>query len=307
MENIHIKEIPDLSDPIFVMAFEGWNDAAQSATIAARFLVSRFGGERFAWFQSEEFFQYSDQRPHVRLDSGGNRIITWPANEFFYCKHPELPRDLVVGIGVEPQLRWKLFSQDVFELIQKCGCRLAITLGALLAGDSHTEPIELVCLATEQKLAERTGVKVTKYEGPTGIVGVIHTRLQDAKMPAVSLWANIPHYISSLPNPKGAFALLECLRTVGEIPLDLDELERSASQFDAQIDEAIARDPKIMRYLSKAADPEDDSEDEFEDFEQMDPVDNSEEEEPEDLPSGEQIVDEIENYFRRRKNDGESD
>lgn len=307
MENIHIKEIPDLSDPIFLMAFEGWNDAAQSATIAARFLVNRFGGEKFAWFQSEEFFQYSDQRPHVRLDSGGSRVITWPANEFFYCKHPELSRDLVVGIGVEPQLRWKLFSQDVYDLIEKCGCRLAITLGALLAGDSHTEPIELVCLATERKLEERTGVAVTKYEGPTGIVGVIHTRFQDSKMPAVSLWANIPHYISSLPNPKGAFALLECVRNVSGISLDLGELERSASQFDAQIDEAIARDPKIMRYLSKISDSEDDSEDEFEDFEQSDSLENAEEEEPEELPSGEQIVDEIENYFRRRKDEGESD
>ncbi len=295
MKNLHVDEIPDLSDPIFIMAFEGWNDAAQSATIAARYLVSRFGGKRFAWFQSEEFFQYSDQRPHVRLDSSGNRVITWPENEFFYCKHPELSRDLVVGVGVEPQLRWKLFSQDVLELIQKCGCRLAITLGALLTGKSHTEPVELVCLATEQRLAERTGVQVTKYEGPTGIVGVIHTRLQDEHMPAVSLWANIPHYISSLPNPRGAYALLECLGTIGEIPLELGELERSADQFDAEIDKAIAQDPKIARFHSIMSDGEEDPEDDLDEFEQL------EQEEPEDLPSGEQIVDDIENYFRRRK------
>lgn len=307
MKNLHIKEIPELSDPILIMAFEGWNDAAQSATIAARFLVNRFGGKRFAWFQSDDFFQYSDQRPYVRLDGNGNRVITWPANEFFYCKHPDLSRDLVVGVGVEPQLRWKLFSQDVFELAQKCGCRLAITLGALLAGDSHTGPIELVCLATEKKLAERTGVKVTQYEGPTGIVGVIHTRLQDGNMPAVSLWANIPHYISSLPNPKGAYALLECLGNVGEIPLDLGELKRSASQFDAQIDEAIAQDPKILRYLSRLADEEDDPDDDLEDYERIDQFEEPEREEPGDLPPGGQIADEIEDYLRRRKENGDSD
>lgn len=305
MENIQVKEIPELHDPVFVMAFEGWNDAAQSATIAARYLVNRYDGQKFAWFRSDEFFQYSDQRPHVRLDVNGERVITWPANEFFYCKHPELSRDLVVGIGVEPQLRWKLFSQDVLELIQACGCRLAVTLGALLAGESHTDPIELVCLATDPKLAERTGVKVTRYEGPTGIVGVIHTRLQDEKMPAVSLWANIPHYISSLPNPKGAFALLQCFRSVGGMPLELGELERSASQFDAQIDEAIAQNPKIIRYLSGLESSEGEPDDEDEDFEEVEPQEEAEREEPGELPSGDQIADEIENFFRRRRDDSD--
>jgi proteasome assembly chaperone (PAC2) family protein len=295
MNHLHVDDIPELSDPLFIMAFEGWNDAAQSATIAARYLINRFDGKRFAWLESEDFFQYSDQRPHVRLDRDGKRVITWPTNEFFYCKHPDLPRDLVVGVGVEPQLRWQLFSEGVFELVQTCGARLTVTLGSLLAGDSHTNPIELVCLANEPHLADRTGVKVTKYEGPTGIVGVIHTKLQDQKISAVSLWANIPHYISSLPNPKGAYALLDCLGAVGEIEIDLGELERSADQFDAQIEEAIAQDPKIAKYFSEMEEEGEFSEEE------------SEQEEPGELPSGDQLVDEIESYLRRRKDDGESD
>lgn len=300
MQHLHVDEIPELSNPLFVLAFEGWNDAAQSATIAARYLVNHFNGKRFAWFQSDDFFQFSDQRPQVRLDKEGNRLISWPTNEFYCCKHPELPRDLIVGIGVEPQLRWKLFSQDVFELIQACGARLTVTMGALLAGDSHKNPIEMVCLATDRGLEEKTGVKATKYEGPTGIVGVIHTQLQDEHMPAVSLWANIPHYISSLPNPKGAYALLVGLSAVAEISLDLGEMERSAEQFDAQIEEAISQDPKITQYLSQAKMDEDDEED-FEGNE------NIGREEPKNLPTGEDLADEIESYLRRRRRDNSSE
>ncbi len=300
MEHIQVEEFPRLRDPIFILAFEGWNDAAQSATIAARFLVNRFDGKRFAWFQSDDFFQYSDQRPQVRLDTEGNRQITWPENAFFYCQHPELSRDLVVCIGVEPQLKWKAFSQEVLELVRKCGTTLAVTMGGLLAGHSHKDPLELVCLATEPELAARTGVETTKYEGPTGIVGVIHTRLQDALMPAVSIWVNIPQYIASLPNPKGAYALLERLSAVGEFRMDLSELERSADQFDSQVEEAIEERPEIARFFSRGRLGEDASDEPKEDEPSGRKI-------PEDLPSGEELADEIESYLRRRKNGEESD
>ncbi|MAE05775.1 MAG: hypothetical protein CMH76_05520 [Nitrospinae bacterium] len=304
MEYIHVDEIPELNDPLFVLAFEGWNDAAQSATIAARYLVSRFDGKRFARFQSEDFFQFSDQRPHVRLGTDGKRVITWPENSFYYCKHPELARDLVVCVGVEPQLMWKSFSRSVMELIRRCGSGLTVTMGGLLAENPHDEPLELVCIATEPRLAGLTGVQVTKYEGPTGIVGVIHTELQDARIPAVSLWVNIPQKISSLPNPKGAYALLERLEAVSKINIDLDELGRSADQFDEKVKEVIEQQPSNERFLSQPFTTQDDGDDM-----DTDPLEDesAEEESPEKLPSGDELADEIESFLRRRSNGEASD
>ncbi|MFP6888909.1 MAG: PAC2 family protein [Nitrospinota bacterium] len=301
MKNLHIEILPELRDPMFVLAFEGWNDAARSATIAARFLINQYKGKRFAWFGPDEFFQYSDQRPLVRLDRDGNRKISWPENAFYYCKHPDLSRDLVVCVGVEPQLRWKTFSQDVLELVQVCKSRLAVTMGALLAGLSHTEPPELVCLATDPSLADRTGVAATKYEGPTGIVGVIHTQFQNARIPAVSLWANIPHYISSLPNPKAAHALLDRLGATGEVRFDLSELQKSVDQFDSQIKEAIEDRPEIARLLSQTDLLNVRAEKDLDEDEEAQGT------EPEELPSGEELADEIQSFFRRRKNGNSSD
>jgi len=301
MENLQIETLPELCDPIFVLAFEGWNDAARSATLAARFLVNQYGGKRFAWFMPDDFFQYSDHRPHVRLDNDGNRQISWPENAFYYCKHPGLSRDLVVCVGVEPQLRWKTFSQDVIDLVQVCKPRLAVTMGALLAGQSHTEPPELVCLATDPSLAKRTGVAITKYEGPTGIVGVIHTRLQNARIPAVSLWANIPNYIPSLPNPKAACALLDRLGAAGEVRFDLSVLQKSADQFDFQIKEAIKNQRGISRLLSQT---------DLRNVRDEKDLDNEEAAkgtEPEELLSSEGLADEIQSYLRRRNNGNSSE
>jgi proteasome assembly chaperone (PAC2) family protein len=301
MENIHVDEIPELRNPLFVLAFEGWNDAAQSASIAARFLVSRFNGKRFAWFESDDYFQFSEQRPQVRLDIDGNRKITWPENAFYYCQHPDLSRDLVVCIGVEPQLKWQSFSRDVTELARRCGIELAVTLGGLLAGNSHEEPLALVCLATESRLVELTGLPVTKYEGPTGIVGVIHTRFQDERIPAASLWVNIPQNIASLPNPKGAHALLDRFGAVGEIHLDLSELANSAEQFDQQVEEAIEKDPGISRFLSQMGSDGGMGEEELEE-EPEDEAYQVEDTPGDELPSGEELADEIETFLRRRGN-----
>ena len=298
MKNIHIDEFPELRNPLFVLAFEGWNDAAQSATIAAKFLVSRYEGKRFAWFESDDFFQFSEQRPQVRLDIDGDRQITWPENEFYYCQHPDLSRDLVVCTGVEPQLKWKSFGRDVAELAKRCGVELVVTMGGLLAGNSHEDPLELVCLATESRLSELAELPVTKYEGPTGIVGVIHTQMQNEHVPAVSLWVNIPQNIASLPNPKGALSLLDRLGAVSEIKMDLTELEDSAVRFDSEVEEAIKKEPGISRFLSQMGTAGGMGEDE-EDEEEFQEEDIS----GEDLPSGEELADEIESFFRRRNGD----
>ncbi len=291
-QSLHIDDLPLMRDPYFVMAFTGWNDAAESATNAARYLVDHLNGKRFAWINPDPFFQYSDYRPIVRRDTAGRRRIHWPKNEFFHCSQPDLPFDLVVGIGTEPHLNWKHFSRDILHLVRRCRATTAITMGALLAGELHTEPIHLVGLATRPELAERLGVEITKYEGPTGIVGVIHTLLQDEDIDAVSLWANVPHYIASLSNPKAVLALLKCLGRFGEIPLDLEDLENSTGRFDTQVEDVLAKNPRVAGLFSQLLG--------------RGPGAGSEEGGGE-LPPGSEVADEIERLLRHRRNGGRTE
>ncbi|MBI4251138.1 MAG: PAC2 family protein [Candidatus Tectomicrobia bacterium] len=299
MDAVFREHPSELRDPVLILAFAGWNDAAESATIAARYLVDRLGGERFASIPPDDFFQYSDRRPTVRLDEKGQRQISWPANEFFVCRPSHLPRDIVVGVGVEPHLQWRRFSRNVLEVVHRCRVRLIVTMGAFLAGESHTDPVPTICLTTDPALVRNLDLEVSRYEGPTGIVGVIHNLMQDEKFPAVSLWASVPHYIAALPNPKASFALLDRLRAVCRIPLDLSDLEHSAANFDRQVEEAISQDPKIARYVSQLEDSE---EAEPEETDVPLPAETSEE-----RPSGEQIADQIERFLRRRKSGSEEE
>ncbi len=293
MDALFLRDLPEPRDPIFVMAFAGWNDAAEAATLAARYLVERLKGERFASIPSEDFYQFSDQRPLVRLDAAGRRQIHWPVNEFFYCRAPSLSRDLVVGIGVEPHLQWRRFSRDVLEIIRRARARLIVTMGALLAGELHTAPIRLVSLATDPALVEPIGVEISSYEGPTGIVGVIHSLMQDEGIPAVSLWANVPHYIAALPNPKASFALLDRFRALGGIPLDLGDMELSAERFERQVEEAISQDPRFARYVSQFQEGGAPAGEEAED--------EAPEDDEDELPPGDQVADEVERFLRRRR------
>ncbi|MBI3128026.1 MAG: PAC2 family protein [Candidatus Tectomicrobia bacterium] len=304
MDAVYLRHPSVLRDPIMIMTFAGWNDAAESATLAARYLVDRLGGERFAAIPPDDFFQFSDQRPTVRLDEKGERQISWPANDFFVCRAGHLPRDFVVGVGVEPHLQWRRFSRSVLDIVNRCGVRLVVTMGAFLAGESHTEPVPVTCLATDPSLVRNLGMELSRYEGPTGIVGVLHSLMQEERLASVSLWASVPHYIAALPNPKASFALLDRLRAVCRIPLDLGDLERSAANFDRQVEEAIREDPKLARYVSQMEGSE--AEDEPEEEEE-----HSSGEAAEELPPGEQvadeIADEIEDFLRRRKNGSDKD
>lgn len=287
MDTLHIDGLPALRSPLFVMAFAGWNDASEAATDAVRFLVNKLNGKRFAWIHSDDYFQYTDLRPQVRLDAEGNRQIKWPSNEFYYCVSPELKRDLIVGIGVEPHISWRRFSRDILEVIRRCHVELSVTMGALLGGGLHTDPIHLVGLATDPELGERLNVEMTRYEGPTGIVGVVHSLLQDEGHPAVSLWANVPHYIGGISNPKATLALLKCFSQFAEVSLDLSAMERSVGRFNDQVENVLARDPQIASLFSEAQSAED---------EEDAPAEGGE------LPPGREVADEIERIFRRKRN-----
>ncbi|MDE0331431.1 MAG: PAC2 family protein [Nitrospinae bacterium] len=298
-------KVEDANDPLFIMAFSGWNDAAESATAAARYLVQHFQGKRVAQIHPDDFFQFADQRPTVKLSESGERQISWPQNEFFYCRAPRLARDLIVGIGTEPHLRWKHFGSDVLQISNHFRARMIVTMGALLAGDLHTQPSRLMAIATDSSLVEPSGVEITRYEGPTGIVGVIHTLMQDEGFAAVSLWANVPHYIASLSNPKATCALLDKLSILGGFDISLEDFDIAINQFDGQVERIISRDPRIAKYvedIQKGQIPDEIPGVDFQDTFEGDP-----EEEEEKLPPGAEVADEIERLLRRKPDGPESD
>ncbi len=298
-------EAEDAKDPLLIMAFSGWNDAAESATAAARYLAQNFQGKLVARIQSDDFFQFADQRPTVKLSESGERQITWPTNEFFYCRTPGLSRDLIIGVGSEPHLKWKHFSRDVLAIGNRFGARMIVTMGALLAGDLHTQPSRLMAIATDPSLVEPSGVEITRYEGPTGIVGVIHTLMQDEGFPAVSLWVNVPHYIASLSNPKATRALLDKLSALGGFEISLEDFDVAIDTFDGQVEKIIAKDPRIAKYvedIQKGQIPDDIPGLDFEDA-----FDGELEEDEEKLPPGSEVADEIERLFRRKPDGPESE
>ncbi|RMF92069.1 MAG: PAC2 family protein, partial [Nitrospinota bacterium] len=208
MSVLTIDPVPELRQPILILAFAGWNDAGGAATTAAKFLSKHLDARKFASIDPEEFYDFTEQRPMIRLKDTVHREIIWPENDFYYTQLPELPQDIIIGIGVEPHLKWRTYVQAIFELIQTCHVSMVATLGALLAEVVHSRPVRVTGSTTDPTLKRRLRLSSSRYEGPTGIVGVLHDACRRHGLPAVSLWANIPHYISSPSNPKGALALV---------------------------------------------------------------------------------------------------
>lgn len=251
MEYLRVDRRPDLRDPVAIVAFAGWNDAASAATNAARFVVRRLGARRFASLDPEEFYDFRATRPNVRIDSRGNREITWPANDFFYARNPAGPHDIVVAIGIEPNLRWRDFCSAFTGLFGDLGVRLAVTVGALMADVPHTRPTRVTGSSEDPKLNERLDLTASRYEGPTGIVGVLHRALRDESMPAASLWANVPHYITTAQNPPATAALLRRLSPMTGLEFDLRELESSSERFIAEVNTAISGNSDVVEYVRK--------------------------------------------------------
>src|SRR5437773_1821486 len=200
-----------LRRPIVITAFSGWNDAAESATTAARYLATSFNAHKFAEIDPEEFYHFGLSRPYVRFKPGSEteREVIWPVTEFSIAQSTDLSRDLIVGVAPEPHLRWRPYCDSVLQLARMCDVTLGMTLGALLAEVPHTKPVRLVGSASDPELAARFGLRPTRYEGPTGIVGVLNTFCRERDLPSVSLWANVPHYISGIENPKASLTLVK--------------------------------------------------------------------------------------------------
>lgn len=250
MDALHIDHLPALRHPYLLLTFAGWSDAAGVATAAGKFLVQHLQGERFAWIDPEEFYSFTDHRPQSRYTAEGQREINWPANEFYASRQPSLDHDIILAVGVEPHLKWRTFTNLLVDVIKQCNIYQIYTLGALWADVLYSAPVQFSGSATDPQLAQRLGLGTgSRYEGPTGMVGVLHDALRRQQFTSASVWANIPYYISATPNPKGILAVARRGLDIVGLPAYLPEMEEEARDFDMRVAEAIADDPKIAAHV----------------------------------------------------------
>jgi proteasome assembly chaperone (PAC2) family protein len=234
-----------------ITAFRGWNDGGQAATVAAGYLARQWEATRFADIDPEAFVDFQAVRPTVSLDEGMTRRIEWPENVFFHGAIPGTDRDAVILLGVEPNYRWRAFTELVIGLARELDVELVVTLGALLADVPHTRPAPVTGAATDPKLVEELGLQLSRYEGPTGIVGVLHDACRTAELRSVSLWSAVPHYVSLAPSPKAAKALCVRLADLVGVPIETAELDDAEDEYEAQVTEAVASDPDTQAYVEE--------------------------------------------------------
>jgi predicted ATP-grasp superfamily ATP-dependent carboligase len=273
---------PELERPVLLAAFRGWNDGAQAASLAAGYLAKTWGAEQFADIDPEDFFDFQATRPHVSLEEGLTRRIDWPETGFYHARPEGLDRDIVLLLGIEPNLRWRTFTDLVVGLAQELEIELMITLGALLADVPHTRPSPVTGSATDEELVQRLGLSASRYEGPTGIVGVLHDACRQAGIPSASLWAAVPHYVSLTPSPRAAVALCERLGDLIGVEVDVEELEEAAQAYEEQVSEAVASDEETASYVEELERRSDSIE------------------ESTDLPSGDALAAELTRFLRER-------
>lgn len=289
MSELNVSFRPELRRPVLIAAFRGWNDGGQGATLGGSYLARLWGAERFAEIDPESFYDFQVQRPQVSLEDGLTRKLEWPENAFLHASIPGFDRDAVILLGTEPNLRWRTFSELVVDLAQTLGVELVVTLGSLLADVPHTRPAPVTAAASEPALMAELGLEPSRYEGPTGIVGVLLDRCRAAGVPSLSLWAAVPHYVSLAPSPRAALALSRRLGELLGVEVDLGELERASDEYSEQVSEAVSADAETSAYVEELE-------------RRVDMLEEAEEE----LPSGESLAAELTRFLREREQqDGE--
>lgn len=251
---MEIEQIPELDRPNLIAAFQGWNDAGQSATTAVRYLIDSWKAEPFAKIDPEEYYSFTDTRPTIRIVDGSQRDLSWPKNEFFFYRGTDTSPAAVMLIATEPNLKWRSYCGEITRLARSVGARRLVTLGSLVTDAVHTRPVPLTGFSTDDgvqaKLASR-GITRSTYEGPTGVVGVLHDACLRAELPAASVWAATPYYLGGTPNPKTALGLLDALDDVLELRLNLSEMRIVAEEFERQVSLAV-RDNSEMQERIRA-------------------------------------------------------
>jgi predicted ATP-grasp superfamily ATP-dependent carboligase len=287
MAELRMLQQPTLVRPVLIASFRGWNDGAQGATLAGGYLAKTWDAERFADIDPEGFFDFQATRPHVSLVDEFTRRIQWPETAFYHARMADLEQDAVLLLGVEPNLRWRTFTRLVTDLAKELGVELVVTLGSLLADVPHSRPAPVTGSASDPELVQQLGLQASRYEGPTGIVGVLHDACRRAGIPSVSLWAAVPHYVSLTPSPRAALALCERLGDLLGTTIDTDELSHAVDGYVEQVSEAVAADSDTASYVEELE-------------QRADAID------PEELPSGDALAAELTRFLREReKQDGD--
>src|ERR671918_1178477 len=239
MEELRVGSRPELRRPVLITAFRGWNDGGQGASLAGGFLARTWKAARFADIDPEEFFDFQATRPHVSLVDGVTRQIDWPDNAFYHAPIPGTDRDALLLLGIEPNIRWRTFTSLVTQLATELGVEMVVTLGSLLADVPHTRPSPVTGSASDQELVEKLGLQPSRYEGPTGIVGVLHDACKQEGLQSASLWAAVPHYVSLAPSPRAALALCTRLADLVGADIETTELEEASERYAEQVSEAV--------------------------------------------------------------------
>jgi proteasome assembly chaperone (PAC2) family protein len=277
--------VDDLVDPILIAAFEGWNDAADAASSTLDRLISEWDAEVVAELDPEDYYDFQLTRPHISVDGDGTRLLSWPTTRVLVARPPGATRDIVLLRGVEPNLRWRQFCEEVLEVAEALGVQLVVALGALLADTPHTRPVPVTGTVSDPELGERLGLEQSRYEGPTGITGVFQDACSAADMPSLSLWAAVPHYVAQAPCPKATLALLSRLEDLLDVSVPVEDLVEDARAWERGVDEMASDDVEVADYVKQLEDQCDTSE----------------------LPeaSGDAIAREFERYLKRRQREGE--
>jgi proteasome assembly chaperone (PAC2) family protein len=282
MSELNVSFVPELRRPVLVAAFRGWNDGGQGASLAGGYLAKQWEAARFAEIEAESFYDFQATRPHVSLEEGMTRKLDWPDNGFFHAEIPGTDRDAVILLGTEPNLRWKTFSKLVLGLVTDLGVERVVTFGSLLADVPHTRPAPVTAAATDENLMEELGLEASRYEGPTGIVGVLLDACRSSGISSLSLWAAVPHYVSLAPSPRAALSLVRRFGELMQIDVDVTELEQAADEYSEQVSEAVASDADTAAYV--------------EELERRVDMLSAEQ----DLPSGDSLAAELTRFLRER-------
>jgi predicted ATP-grasp superfamily ATP-dependent carboligase len=289
MSDLRIDSRPQLERPVLIAAFRGWNDGGQGASLAGAYLARAWAATEFASIDPENFYDFQATRPTVSLVDGYTRQVDWPENAFFHAPLPGAGRDAIIMLGVEPNLRWRSFGELITGLAQDFGVDFVVTLGSLLADVPHTREAPVTGSATDPDLIDQLGLQASRYEGPTGMVGVLHDACARAGLKSASLWAAVPHYVSLTPSPRAAKALVDRLGTLLGADVDTTELDEAADAYAQQVSEAVASDEETASYVQELERRVDELAEEG------------------DLPSGDALAAELTRYLREQDQQRDDD
>lgn len=285
-EFVRCSELPSLRSPVLIVAFEGWNDAGDAASTTAHHLIDRWNADLFADIDPEEFFDFTAMRPTVEIIDGFERDLHWPDTSFYAARLSDAPFDAIVMLGVEPQMRWRTFCTQILETARALGAEMVVTLGALLSDVPHTRPVQVLGTAYDEATARKLGLQPSNYEGPTGIVGVLHAEARNAGFTVASLWAAVPAYVPGATSPKASLALVDRLKTMLDVAVYTTDLEIASVAYERQVSELVSEDEETLEFVTE--------------------LERSHDEEAQLLDSDD-LLDEVEQFLRDLQRPGQDD